>query len=131
MSPALESGEVVLAVKVSEADPGDIIVFSSEGRTLIKRVIADGGDWVDIEKDGTVYVNGMELDEPYLAEKVRGDVDVKFPCQVPEGKLFVLGDHRSVSVDSRSSEVGFVEERQITGRLILRIWPLGKAGIIK
>jgi len=97
-------------------------------KILVKRVIAGPGDWVDIKEDGTVYVNGEELIEPYLSEKAYGDADIEFPYQVPDERYFVMGDHRETSVDSRHSAVGCVSEEQVVGRLIFRIWPLDKLG---
>ncbi|MGN0477888.1 MAG: signal peptidase I, partial [Hominenteromicrobium sp.] len=93
-----------------------------------KRVIAGSGDWVDIDEDGTVYINGEALDEPYLEEKAFGDCNIELPYQVPESRVFVMGDHRSVSVDSRNTAVGCVAQEQIVGKLVFRLWPLESLG---
>ena len=124
MMPTLEDGEIVFSVKTSDFDAGDIIAFYYNNKILVKRVIAGPGDWVDMDEDGTVYVNEVELEEPYLAEKAYGDTDIELPYQVPDGKIFVMGDHRSTSVDSRNTAVGCVAQEQIVGKLILRVWPL-------
>lgn len=128
MSPALQDGQVVIAVKGSHFTTGDVVAFYYNNKILIKRVIASSGDWVDIQADGTVFVNGEELNEPYISEKALGECDLSFPYQVPESKIFVMGDHRSVSVDSRSSAVGCVAQEQIVGRVLFRIWPLSGLG---
>lgn len=124
MTPTLEEGNIVVSIKSKEYEPGDIIAFYYNNKILIKRVIASAGDWVDIKKDGTVYVNGEELDEPYLSEKALGECDLEFPYQVPESRIFVMGDHRSISVDSRSKSVGCIAEEQIVGKLVCRVWPI-------
>ncbi len=131
MEPALKKGELVLFSEDSDCQPGDIIAFFSGGRVLVKRVIAEAGDWIDIEEDGTVCVNGRECEEPYLKEKARGTVELELPCRVPEGSLFVLGDHRSVSADSRDAGIGFVDREQVLGRIVFRLWPIQRAGKIK
>lgn len=131
MSPTLENGEIVVSVKSGAFDPGDIISFYYNNKILIKRVICGPGDWVDIDEEGTVYVNGTELNEPYLVEKSLGECDIELPYQVPDGKIFVMGDHRSTSVDSRSTTVGCVAEEQIVGKVIFRIWPLKRLGETK
>ena len=129
MTPTFKEGQIVVAVKGSSFEEGDIIAFYYVNKLLVKRYIAGPGSWVDIKEDGTVYVDGAELSEPYLMEKALGECDMEFPYQVPEDRYFVLGDHRSTSVDSRSSAIGCVAEEQIVGRIVFRIWPLTKIGI--
>lgn len=128
MTPSLEDGEIVVSSKPGDFQTGDIVAFYYNNKVLVKRVIATAGQWVDIKEDGTVFVNGNELYEPYLAEKAFGDCDLELPYQVPESKIFVMGDHRSISVDSRSSVVGCVSEEQIVGRIVFRVWPMEKFG---
>lgn len=129
MTPTFKEGQIVVAVKGSSFEEGDIIAFYYGNKLLVKRYIAGPGSWVDIKEDGTVYVDGAELSEPYLTEKALGECDMEFPYQIPEDRYFVLGDHRSTSVDSRSSAIGCVAEEQIVGRIVFRIWPLTKIGI--
>ena len=131
MTPTLSDGNIVVSVKSSDFQSGDIIAFYYNNKILIKRVIAEPGDWVNIEEDGTVYVNNERLEEPYLTEKARGECDIEMPYQVPESRLFVMGDHRSVSVDSRSTAVGCVAEEQIVGRILFCVWPLKEFGRIE
>ncbi len=128
MTPTLYDGNIVVSVKTSEFEPGDIIAFYYNNKILVKRVIAGSGDWVNIEDDGTVYVNGEKLEEPYLTEKAFGDCNIELPYQVPESRLFVMGDCRSVSVDSRNTAVGCVSEEQIVGKIVFRVWPLDAFG---
>lgn len=128
MTPTLSDGEIVISIKTSDFEPGDIISFYFNNKILIKRVICAEGDWIDIDEEGTVYVNGVELDEPYLTEKALGECDIKLPYQVPDGRVFVMGDHRSTSVDSRSTTVGCVSQEQIVGKIVFRVWPLKRLG---
>ena len=128
MSPTLCNGEIIFSVKTSKPDQGDVIAFYYNNKVLVKRVIAGPGDWVDILEDGTVFVNQQQLDEPYISEKSYGDADVEFPYQVPDGKYFVLGDHRSTSADSRHTAVGCVAKEQIVGKIIFRVWPFEAFG---
>ena len=131
MTPTLSDGNIVVSVKSSDFQSGDIIAFYYNNKILNKRVIAEPGDWVNIEEDGTVYVNNERLEEPYLTEKALGECDIEMPYQVPESRLFVMGDHRSVSVDSRSTAVGCVAEEQIVGRILFCVWPLKEFGRIE
>ena len=131
MTPTLQNGEIIITVKVSEFEPGDIISFYYNNKILIKRVIARSGEWVNMDADGNVYVNETLLDEPYLDEKAFGDCNIELPYQVPEGRVFVMGDHRSTSVDSRNSAVGCVAQEQIVGKILFRVWPLEKFGWVK
>lgn len=128
MTPTLQDGEIVFSVKTSDMEQGDIVAFYYNNKILVKRVIAGPGDWVNIVEDGTVYVNELELVEPYLSEKAFGDADIELPYQVPDGKFFVMGDHRATSVDSRHMAVGCVSQEQVVGKIIFRIWPLERLG---
>lgn len=130
MTPVIGDGDIAAVLKGVKFDRGDIIAFYYSNKVLVKRVIASGGEWVDIDSSGNVYVNGELLDEPYLTEKAFGNCNIKLPYQVPEGKLFVLGDHRSTSADSRDQIIGPVSEEQIIGRIVFRVWPLNKLGPI-
>lgn len=131
MTPTLQNGEIFFTVKMSEFEPGDIISFYYNNKILIKRVIARSGEWVNMDADGNVYVNETLLDEPYLDEKAFGDCNIELPYQVPEGRVFVMGDHRSTSVDSRNSAVGCVAQEQIVGKILFRVWPLEKFGWVQ
>lgn len=131
MEPTLKSGEVIVIIKTTDFSTGDLCCFSWNNKTLIKRVIARAGDWVDIKDDGTVYVNYQKLDEPYITEKSFGETDLTYPYQVPENTVFVMGDKRDSSVDSRSSVIGCVYKDQIIGKVQFRIWPLNRIGFIR
>ena len=124
MTPTLNEGEVVVSVKGSSFEQGDLIAFYYGNKILVKRCIATPGQWVDIDEDGNVYIDGKRLNEPYVKEKAFGDCDIKLPYQVPEDRYFCMGDHRETSVDSRNSSVGCISEEQIIGRIFFRIWPL-------
>ena len=124
MTPTLEDGDIVLSLKTSDLQHGDVVAFYYNNKILVKRVIAVSGEWVDIKTNGDIYVNNKRLDEPYLEEKSLGDCNIQLPYQVPESRIFVVGDHRSVSIDSRNTAVGCVAEEQIVGKLVFRVWPL-------
>lgn len=128
MSPTMENGDIVLSMKSSDFRQGDVVAFYYNNKILVKRVIAQQGQWVDISDDGTVYVNGAELPEPYVSQKSFGDTNIELPYQVPDGKVFVMGDHRSTSVDSRNTAVGCVAQEQVVGKIFFRIWPLDAFG---
>ncbi len=129
MTPTLDDGEIIACVKTSKFEPGDIVAFYYNNKILVKRVIGSAGDWINIDEDGTVYVNDEPLDEPYVFEKALGEGDIAFPYQVPDGRFFVLGDHRSTSVDSRHSTVGCVSQEQVVGKIMARVWPFNKISI--
>lgn len=130
MAPTLAEGDIVISLKGSNFKTGDVIGFYYNNKILVKRVIANAGDWVDIDDDGTVYVNNVALDEPYISEKAVGDCNIELPYQVPESRVFVMGDHRSVSIDSRNTAVGCVAEEQIVGKIVFRVWPLKNFGAV-
>lgn len=130
MTPTLQDGEIIFSLKTAEPEPGDVIAFYYNNKILVKRVIGRPGDWINITEDGTVYVNEIRLDEPYVAELALGECDLTFPYQVPDGKWFVLGDHRATSVDSRSSVVGCVAQEQVVGKILFRVWPLNRLGAV-
>ena len=128
MNATLVNGELVVSLKGAKFETGDIIAFYYNNNILVKRVIANPGDWVDIDLDGNVFVNQQQIDEPYLKEKAYGEPDIDFPYQVPDERVFGLGDNRPVSVDSRSNSVGCVTSEQIVGKIVFRIWPLNRIG---
>ena len=128
MSPTLKEGDIVVSLKTGEFRTGDVVAFYYNNKILVKRVIASPGDWVDLDEDGTVYVNRERIDEPYLTEKAYGETNIELPFQVPESKIFVMGDNRAVSVDSRNTAVGCVAEEQVVGKIVFRVWPLGEFG---
>ncbi len=128
MFPTLKTGQIVVALKGNNYKTGDLVAFYYGNKLLIKRAVAGPGDSISVEKNGDVYVNGELLAEPYIVEKVSGDCDQTFPLQLGDERWFLMGDNRSVSVDSRSSVIGLVSEEQIVGKIILRIWPLKHFG---
>ena len=128
MNATLSSGELVISLKGAKFETGDIVAFYYNNNILVKRVIANSGDWVDIDLQGNVYVNQQLIDEPYLDEKAYGEPDITFPYQVPDERVFVLGDNRAVSIDSRYTSVGCVTSEQIVGKIVFRIWPLTRLG---
>jgi len=128
MAPTLEEGQLVTAVRGSEYRTGDVIAFYYNNKLLVKRVIAGPGEWFNLQPDGTVYVNGVRLEEPYLEERSFGSCDLTLPYQVPEEHYFVLGDQRESSVDSRLSQVGCIPREQIVGRIVFCIYPLDRFG---
>lgn len=131
MSPTLNEGEIVLSLKGTDFEQGDLVSFYVGNKLLVKRYIAGPGQWVNITAGGDVYVDNKLLDEPYVSEKSLGDCDIEMPYQVPDSRYFVIGDHRATSVDSRSTAVGCISEEQIVGKIVFRVWPLPKLGKLK
>lgn len=126
MEPGLKEGNIVVLIKTDKLKTGDLCAFYYSNKILIKRVIGTPGDYIDIQSDGTVLVNGEPLDEPYVSEKALGECDTEFPFQVPENQYFVMGDRRETSIDSRSSVIGCVPTDQMVGKIFCKIWPLAE-----
>ena len=130
MAPTLEDGQIVISLKSGEFDRGDVVAFYYGNKLLIKRCIAGPGQWVDIADDGTVTVDGMVLSEPYVSERALGECNIKLPYQVPDERWFLMGDHRTVSVDSRNSQVGCIAQEQIVGKVVYCVWPFSHFGAL-
>lgn len=128
MTPTMLNDELIICSKRSNFKNGDIVAFYFNNKILLKRVIGVAGDVIDIKDDGSVYVNNQLLDEPYLNEKSFGECDIELPYQVPDNRIFVMGDHRSTSIDSRSSAVGAIADEYIIGKVIFRVWPFERIG---
>lgn len=131
MTPTMKNDELVICSKRSNFEPGDIVAFYYNNKILLKRVIGTAGDVINITDDGIVYVNGEALDEPYVSELAFGTCDIKLPYQVPDNRIFVMGDHRAISIDSRSSSVGCIADEYVIGKVIFRIWPWESIGTIQ
>ena len=131
MAPTLNDGQIVISLKTTDFKTGDIAAFYYGNKLLIKRYIAGASDWVYIDEDGTVSVNSIELDEPYLAEKALGQTNIELPYQVPDKRYFLMGDNREASVDSRNTAVGCASDDQIVGKVVYCIWPLDRFGPVR
>lgn len=130
MEPTLADGDIILLLKSENFTTGDICGLYWQNKLLLKRVIGGPGDIIDIDAAGNVTVNGQALDEPYVTDKALGECDITLPYQVPENRYFVMGDHRSTSVDSRSSVIGCIEKEQIVGRAFLRVYPFDRISLL-
>lgn len=131
MAPTLAEGNIVVSVKGTNFKTGDVVAFYYNNKILVKRVIANAGEWVDMDKDGNVYVNNVLIDEPYIVQKAYGETNIELPYQVPDSRIFVMGDNRDASIDSRNTSVGCVSDEQIVGKIIFRIWPMKQAGWVQ
>ncbi len=131
MEPTLNDEEIVVLLKTGNMKRGELCCFSYQNKLLIKRVIGLPGDKIDIDDDGNVYVNSKMIDEPYVTDKALGECDITFPCYVTDNHYFVLGDHRTTSIDSRSSVIGLISEDYIVGKIFFRIWPFENISFVK
>ena len=123
MEPTLSNGDIVLLAKTPRFERGALCGFTWNNKLLIKRVIGLPGDWIEIDTDGNIYINGEKLDEPYVQQKALGECDLEFPFQVPQEQYFVVGDMRESSIDSRNSLIGCIPKEQIVGKVFFRVWP--------
>lgn len=130
MEPTLNDEEIVVLLKTGNMKKGELCCFSYQNKLLIKRVIGLPGDKINIDESGNVYVNDEMIDEPYVTDKAFGECDITFPCYVTDNHYFVLGDHRSTSIDSRSSVIGLVSEDYIIGKIFFRIWPFDSLSFV-
>ena len=128
MTPTIADGNIIVAWKSTKFQTKDLLAFYADNKLLVKRVIAAPGQWVRIDDDGTVYVNDVRLDEPYVDEPALGNCNIVFPYQVPENQWFVMGDHRSTSSDSRNTAVGCVSLDRVVGIVLFRVWPFDDFG---
>lgn len=126
MKPLVEDGDIVLTIKSSSFKTGDVVAFYYGNKILVKRVIGVQGDFVNIDKDGIVYVNGEKLEENYVKEFLKGESDIKYPVQVSDNSIFVLSDERDVLTDSRSEMIGTITKENIIGKVIFKVWPIKK-----
>ena len=131
MSPTMNEGDIMVSVKGTKFETGEVVAFYYNNKILVKRVIANAGQWVDIDQEGNVYVNNVKLEEPYIEEKAFGETNIVLPYQVPDSRIFVMGDNRGASIDSRNTSVGCVSDEQIVGKIVFRIWPFSGIGPVK
>ena len=130
MKPLLENNEIVLSLKTKKLKQGDIIAFYQGNKILIKRVVAVPGNYISIDEEGNIYVDGEVLNEPYVTNKQKGETNIEFPYQVPESEYFVLSDERDKTNDSRNEDIGLIKKDNVIGKVIFRVWPLKKLGAI-
>ena len=126
MNPTLNDKDIILLVKSNHIENGELCGFYWQNKLLLKRIIGQPGDVIDMDVNGVVSVNGVALDEPYTLEPTHRRIDFGDSVTVPEGCLFVMGDNRNDSTDSRMRVVGFIDEKYIMGKVVGRIMPLGQ-----
>ncbi len=131
MTPTLSEGDIVIAVSISNFNSGDLVGFYHGNKLLVKRCVGRPGEKINIDSEGNVFVDGIKLTEPYVQEKALGECDIELPYQVPDKKWFFMGDHRKTSLDSRMAAIGCIDEEQIKGKVVFRIWPLEKFGPVE
>ena len=131
MTPTLNEGEIVVSIKGSNIEHGDVVGVYYGSKLLIKRCIALEHQWVNIDEAGNVYVDGELIDEPYLTEKAFGECNLELPYQVPDGCIFVMGDHRETSIDSRNTSVGSIDKENVVGKIVFRVWPFSEFGSLR
>lgn len=131
MTPALKEGDIAVTIKSANYHTGDVVAFYYNNKILVKRVICGPGDWFNMQRDGTVYVNNDTIEEPYVSEPGFGSCDIELPYVVPDGEYFVLGDQRMTSIDSRMSQVGCVPVDRIVGKVVLCVWPPESIGVVE
>ncbi len=124
MQPSFAPGNVLVAFKTRDYLPGDVCSFYYNNKLIIKRVIATGGDMLEIDEDGRVSVNGLVLEESYVPQYDLGMCDIECPFRGPDEQLFVMGDNRASSVDSRVQAFGCISKEELMGKVVLRVWPL-------
>lgn len=130
MNPLLDNNDIIISLKTKSLNKGDVIAFYQGNKILIKRVVATPGNYISIDEEGSVYVDGTLLDEPYVTNKQKGETNIEFPYQVPENTYFVLSDERDKTTDSRNEDIGLIKKDNIIGKVIFRVWPLKKLGAI-
>lgn len=131
MEPVLHDGEILVALRGERfIRRGDIIAFYYNDQVLLKRAIGFPGEKINIDDDGNIYVDGKLLDEPYIEKKAKGNCDVELPVTVGENSLFVLGDKRAVSIDSRSQDMGMIFGERTIGKIVFRVWGFDVLGPI-
>ncbi len=123
MEPTLNDEEIVVLIKTTNLKRGELCCFTYQNKLLIKRIVGLPGDKITVDQNGNVYVNDEIIDEPYITDKALGESDITYPCYVTDNHYFLMGDHRSTSIDSRSSAIGLVSEDYIVGKIFFRIWP--------
>lgn len=131
MKPLLNDNDIALTFKTNKIKNGDVIAFYHGNKILVKRVIGVSGDWINIDQDGYVYVNGNKLEESYVKEFIKGETDEEFPIQVGEKSVYVLSDERDILTDSRNEEIGQIKSDDVIGKVVIRIWPIKQIKIIK